>query len=106
MNFDRQSGSFRDPSGFVFHYNGEIYRQINSCYAEDFEHLISSGLYEDLTKKAWLIDHEEQDLSALDESSSVSRYKVIKPTAIPYVSYPYEWAFSQLKDAALLTLSA
>ena len=105
MNFDRQSGSFRDPSGFVFHYNGEIYRQINSCYAEDFEHLISSGLYEDLTKKGWLIDHEEQDLSALDESSSVSRYKVIKPTAIPYVSYPYEWAFSQLKDAALLTLS-
>jgi hypothetical protein len=31
-------------------------------------------------------------------------YKIIKPELIPFISYPYEWSFSQLKHAALLTL--
>lgn len=31
-------------------------------------------------------------------------YKTIKPELIPFISYPYEWCFSQLKDAALATL--
>jgi hypothetical protein len=31
-------------------------------------------------------------------------YKLLRPEPIPYISYPYEWCFSQLKDAALLTL--
>ncbi|HLK17002.1 MAG TPA: hypothetical protein VKT78_19510 [Fimbriimonadaceae bacterium] len=30
---------------------------------------------------------------------------VIRPEPIPFVSYPYEWSFSQLKDAALLTIA-
>jgi ribosomal protein L11 methylase PrmA len=29
---------------------------------------------------------------------------VIRPRLVEFVSYPYEWAFSQLKEAALLTL--
>ena len=32
------------------------------------------------------------------------KYRVLKPVEIAYISYPYEWSFSQLKDAALLTL--
>lgn len=31
-------------------------------------------------------------------------FKIIKPELIPFISYPYEWCFSQIKDAALLTL--
>lgn len=38
-------GSFRDPSGFLFLYDGQLYRQINSSYQENFEHLPQSGLY-------------------------------------------------------------
>jgi hypothetical protein len=37
-------------------------------------------------------------------SQSQNAYKVLKPKLIPFVSYPYEWCFSQLKDAALTTL--
>jgi hypothetical protein len=29
---------------------------------------------------------------------------VIRPERVPFVSYPFEWSFGQLKDAALLTL--
>jgi len=104
MKADRLPASFRDPSGFVFSRNDILYRQINHCYAEDFDYLISSGLYAGLTKKGWLIDHEEQKPHRLDGNSDDSAYKIIKPAVVPYISYPYEWSFSQLKDAALLTL--
>jgi hypothetical protein len=28
----------------------------------------------------------------------------LEPEVIPFISYPYEWSFNQLKDAALVTL--
>jgi hypothetical protein len=31
-------------------------------------------------------------------------YKIIKPELLSFISYPYEWCFSQLKDVALTTL--
>lgn len=33
-------------------------------------------------------------------------HAVLRPELIEFVSYPYEWSFSQLKDAAILTLDA
>jgi len=48
-----------------------------------------------------LLPHEEQaDAARLSEGA----YKVIRPRRLPFVSYPYEWCFSQLRDAALATL--
>jgi len=94
-------GSFRDPSGFVFTQDDVIYRQVNIIYKENYDHLIHSGLYEHLVEAGLLIRHDEVDSSA---SRSDSAYKVIRPEPIPFISYPYEWCFSQLKDAALTTL--
>ncbi len=95
--------SFRDPAGFLFTREGVLYRQINQAGAEDYSALMSSGLYEKLTKAGILIAHAETDLpfSSLDSRG----YKVIQPERVPFISYPYEWSFSQLKDAALTTLS-
>lgn len=95
------SGSFRDPSGFLFHADGVLYRQVNQSYSADYDMLMSSGLYEALTKAGKLVPHEEVSGVA---SVTDSAYRVIKPQLIPFISYPYEWSFSQLKDAALLTL--
>jgi len=95
------SSSFRDPSGFVYFKNGTLYRQINLSYAKDYDRLMNSGLYRKLTDIDYLIKHEEVKLA--DEIPGPA-YKVIKPEVVPFVSYPYEWSFSQLKDAALLTL--
>ncbi|MFA6450980.1 MAG: SAM-dependent methyltransferase [bacterium] len=93
--------SFRDPSGFLFYRNGIIYRQINNTYKIHYDLLMSSGLYGDLTGKGLLIPHEEADIAPEVPSAA---YKIIKPDFVPFISYPYEWSFSQLKDAALLTL--
>jgi len=98
---ERISASFRDPSGVVFSKNGTIFRQVNSIYQEDYNLLMSSGLYETLIQKKLLIPHKE-----VSEASLVPErcYKVIRPDKVDFISYPYEWSFSQLKDAALATL--
>jgi len=93
--------SFRDPSGFVFKRDGVIFRQINKAYEAQYEHLMSSGLYDQLVSRKLLVPHEEVAGQGL---SIENVYKIIKPQQIPYVSYPYEWCFSQLKDAALCTI--
>ena len=93
--------SFRDPSGFVFVRDGDVYRQVNKAYQKDFDLLLDSGLYEKLVAARLLIPHAD---AGLDGAQTADAYKVIKPDRVPFVSYPYEWCFSQFKDAASATL--
>jgi hypothetical protein len=95
-------GSFRDPSGMVFKHQGELLRQINRIYQDDYDLLIKSGLYDKLTGAGLLIPHEEVTSPI---PTTAAAYKTIKPVLVPFISYPYEWSFSQLKDAALTTLT-
>ena len=96
------SASFRDPSGFLFTDNGILYRQINRVYSLDYARLMDSGLYAKLVKANLLIPHAETDQLP---AQSDAAFKVIQPERVAFISYPYEWSFSQLKDAALATLS-
>ena len=94
-------GSFRDPNGFVFQRAGQLYRQVNSRYRENYDLLMHSGLYDALAQTGLLVPHTEVGVqSAMTQDA----YQVIQPTPIPFISYPYEWCFSQLKHAALLIL--
>ncbi len=95
------SGSFRDPSGFLFLRDGVMYRQVNTLYKENYDYLINSGLYKSLVDSGLLIPHDEVDVNY---AKSDNAYKVLKPELVEFISYPYEWCFSQLKDAALTTL--
>jgi hypothetical protein len=94
-------GSFRDPSGFVFSHEGELFRQVNRAYERHYRQLNDSGLYAALVERHLLIPHKEVD-SAL--ALTADAHVVIQPERVPFISYPYEWCFSQLKAAALLTL--
>ncbi len=103
MKSNSQLGaSFRDPSGFLFTRDGSLYRQVNRAYAAEYDRLMASGLYEKLVKAGLLVPHREVDLPPAGPELA---YKVIQPERVPFISYPYEWSFSQLKDAALATLS-
>jgi hypothetical protein len=102
MNIDGVSpASFRDPSGFIFYRDGSIYRQVNTDYKENYEQLMGSKPYETLVNNWLLVPHEEVNITPEEPSDA---YKVIKPHRVPFISYPYEWCFSQLKNAALTTL--
>ena len=96
-----EKSSFRDNSGFIFYHKGEIFRAVMYSYKKNYEHLINSGLYNYLVEEKLLIPHHE-DLQVYKLCNNF--YKVIKPDRIDFISYPFEWCFSQLKDAAATTL--
>jgi len=99
-NSNTVAGSFRDPSGFLFYQDNKIYRQVNNFYRENYEHLMQSGLYKKLTEQRLMVSHQETEMESPRPDDA---YKVIEPEPIPFISYPHEWCFSQLKDAALTT---
>lgn len=103
METSRVGGSFRDPSGFVFSHCGVIHRQVNQFYREDYDLLMSSGLYNSLATDGLLVTHEE--VADVQSPHPEMAYRMLRPEQLPFISYPYEWPFSALKDAALLTLA-
>lgn len=91
--------SLRDAAGSVFWESGTVKRGITVYGQEDYNLLMRSGLYDDLARRGLLLTHREEIPAA------GSRFcKVLVPQQIPLITYPYEWCFSQLKEAALLTL--
>lgn len=94
--------SFRDPSGFLYRGDdGCLYRQINRCFEADYRKLMDGPLYRQLVEAGLLIEHETMPL---EQRASDLACAVVRPRLLPFISYPYEWSFSQLQAAALLTL--
>lgn len=98
MNEIKEYSSFRDPAGFIFKKNEELYRQINYVYKDDYDFFIKSGLYQELVQKKYIVSFREIKKEGRDF------YRIIQPQQIDFISYPYEWCFSEYKAAALLTL--
>jgi hypothetical protein len=101
ISHDLSTVSFRDPAGFVYSEQGDLRRQVNLVYREHYDQLMSSGLYEELTEGRLLVPHQELDAEG---GKSGLAYKVIRPEPIAFITYPYEWSFSQYQDAALVAL--
>jgi ribosomal protein L11 methylase PrmA len=101
MSAQAVAGSFRDPNGTVYRIEGTLYREISRDYEPDWSLLHQSGLLDELIEEGMLVRHQEVDRRF---GLSANAWKVIRPEAVPFVSYPWEWCFSQLRSAALLTL--
>lgn len=99
LDTNRLNSSFRDPSGFVYRWNGQIFRHVDASYRNEYEAVKQAGLFEELWNRGWLIRHDEVDQPAMEGA-----YATLRPEQLRCITYPYEWCFSQLKDAALLTL--
>jgi ribosomal protein L11 methylase PrmA len=85
----------------VFFQDGVAYRQVNAAFAGPYRAFLDSGLYDELVRERLLVSHEEVDVRP---PGAPPAHVVLQPEQIPFISYPYEWCFSQLKAAALLTL--
>lgn len=101
MSVQGHPSSFRDPAGFVFSEDGILKRGVTHLGQPDYEQFMRSGLYEDLVGRNWILPHDEEEIA---EKGEQGIWKVLIPQKLDYISYPYEWSFDQLKDAALLTL--
>ncbi len=102
----REFGSFRDPSGFLFWRGEEIYRFVDRQYARSFENALTSGLYKSAVDAQLLLSFETLDPAQIDiPFPKENCLAILKPKQIPMITYPYEWSFAQLKDAAIATLN-
>jgi hypothetical protein len=79
-----------------------LYRQVNRVFADEFDACSSSGLYDELMADRLLVPHASVDVAL---ALTTDAHAVLEPERLPFISYPYEWCFGQLKDAALLTLA-
>ena len=97
----RDPASYRDPSGFVFWVDGQPYRQVERRFAAEWDAFEASPLSDALVERGLLVRHEP---APLELARGGTAHRVIRPERIDFVSYPYEWTFGELRDAALLTL--
>ena len=93
----RSPGSFRDPSGTVYLAEDRVLRTVQPVFMEHWNHAEKSGFFADAMQQGKLFPFTE--IAPLEGS-----WKTLEVERLPFISYPYEWSFGQLKDAALLTL--
>lgn len=105
---ERDQGSYRDPSGFVFQCDGEIYRAVAASHWPAVIQLIDSGLLDHLTRSGDLVPTTlvSPDDPALERLRQLwpDWQHFLRHDTIENISYPYEWCFSMLADAGLLHL--
>jgi len=100
-----EPGSFRDPDSRVFTSDGRVLRLLSEQGLADWRDLSSSGLFEELVGEGSLVGTRETELPGAAEGIHGGVAGVLEHDRIPFVSYPYEWTFSMLRDAALLQLA-
>ena len=89
-------GSFRDPAGRIFYKENNVYREINKNGIKRFEFIKKDNLINDLIDNEYLVNTE---VSEINENKIILKHEKLN-----FISYPYEWTFTQLKDAALFHL--
>jgi ribosomal protein L11 methylase PrmA len=99
----RDPASFRDPAGHVHVQNGRILRSVLPPGVAQYRAARESGFLEAATRDGRLIEGREIEPSVLRDDEPDAVY-VIEHPRLDFISYPYEWSFSGLQAAALLTL--
>jgi SAM-dependent methyltransferase len=89
--------SYRDTAARVVKKESGYYRYIFHEYKAEYDHIMQSGLYNELMQKGLLIEHQEIEIDTDDPKV----YKLLYPTQIPFQSYPFEWSYTQWRKAIL-----
>ncbi len=91
-------GSFRDRNGSVYYHGGRVFRALSARAFANWQCLQAAPFYERHRSAGRIVE------TWPTEAAAESWAGVIEHARIPFVSYPYEWPFGMLKDAALLHL--
>ena len=100
-----EPGSFRDRQARIFYYKKTVYRGLNKQALKEWEEFSSTQLFSRLLHQKKLIPTERLDRESSELIPGSEQWAtILKHRTIPFISYPYEWSFGMLKDAALLQL--
>jgi SAM-dependent methyltransferase len=100
-----EPGSFRDRTARVFYHQGEVFRGLTERALEEWRALSSTQFYRHFSASGVIISTEQVDRPLHSAAGSDDAWAaVLRHEPVPFISYPYEWSFSMLQDAALLQL--
>ena len=102
--FQPDPGSFRDPASRVLLRGTDVYRGLSAEGLADFDALAASRGYAAALAAGRIIGTERADAGALGRGLADDFAAVLRHERVPFLSYPFEWSFTMLQDAALLTL--
>lgn len=91
-------GSFRDPASHIVLDGDRVLRLLDERGLEGWNALSTTELFRRATDDGRLIPAERVDVTDFAAAGALEHPR------LPFISYPYEWTFSMLKDAALLQL--
>ena len=94
-----EKGSFRDPAGSIYYLNQKVFRKLSKEGEDRLKFITDNNILNESIKDQYLIK-----TSILDKNDINHKFKdklILEHEKIPFISYPYEWSFSQLKSAAL-----
>lgn len=98
---DSVPGSFRDPLNQVFVDDQRVLRGYTTAGVADLDALLESSFFDEAVASRDLVATNRIGTADLDGEWAA----VVEHERIAVISYPYEWTFGMLRDAALLQLS-
>ena len=94
-----EKGSFRDPAGKIFYHKNRVYRKLSNLGMERLKFILEKNILEESIKNNFLINSK---ITKIENELDINNEDIIfEHEKIPFISYPYEWTFSQLKSAAI-----
>ena len=97
-------GSFRDPDSRVFRDGDRILRALSDRGLSDWERLVGSSFFGRMQEEGKIVPTERIEDPEATRHEGFPAAATLRHARVPFVSYPYEWPFSMLRDAALLQL--
>ena len=100
-------GSFRDPTSRVYLGEEGVYRGLDANAASVFRLLKATSFYQNLLEEGLIVASDQHSVENEEFSDLRNDHwaSVLVHPKLDVITYPYEWSFSMLKDAALLQLS-
>lgn len=99
-----EPGSFRDPDNQVFYADGAVLRGLAPQAAKDWSVVAATSFLPPLLAAGKVIGTETAAPQSLPDTVAGRWAAVLRHERVPFVSYPYEWSFAMLRDAARLHL--
>ncbi len=100
-----EPGSFRDRTARVFYRDGRIFRALNEIALKEWKALSTTRFFSTFSTSGAIVSTKQRDVSSFSFAPSDQSWAgVLEHEKLPFISYPYEWSFAMLRDAALLQL--